>query len=153
MNDSAKLVATITFARNISEHIGDTEIFNSLTSVLHMKTDSNSLTVKDLEEIYKNIFRDLDTLKLDNHEKRIIDLIFEVADEIVNSEIEIGLNLENKIVLSIAIRLNVEVYMINKINDEVFVSGIRKNQSRRLYLKGLRRSFLMMKRVSKLLKE
>lgn len=133
LNDSAKLIATITFARNISEHIGETEIFNRLTSLLHIKTDSNSLTVKDLEGIYKNIFRDLGSLSLENQEKRIIDLIFEVANEIVNSEIEIGLNLENKIVLSIAIRLNAEVYMINKINDEVFVSGIRKNQTAALF--------------------
>lgn len=135
LNDSAKLVATITFARNISEHIGDTENFNRLTSVLHMKTDSTSITVKDLEEIYKSIFRDMDTLNLENHDKRIIDLIFEVADEIINSETEIGLNLENKIVLSIAIRLNAEVYMINKINNEVFVSGIRKNQTATLFKK------------------
>lgn len=135
LNESAKLIATITFSRNISEYIGDTENFNRLTSILHVKADSNSITVKDLEGIYKNIFRDMGNLCLENHQYRIIDLIFEVADEIINLETEIGLNLENKIVLSIAIRLNAEVYMIKKINDRVFVSGIRKNQTAALYKK------------------
>lgn len=134
-NDSAKLLASITFARNIAEHIGDNDVFNKLTSVLHIKSISRSLTIKDIEDIYKNLFKDLSTLYLDNHDKRIIDLIFEIAEEIVHSEEEIALNLENKIVLSIAIRLNSEIYMINKIRDDAFVAGINKNQTAVLYKK------------------
>ncbi|MEC0269691.1 hypothetical protein [Paenibacillus anseongense] len=134
-NDSAKLLASITFARNIAEHIGDNDVFNKLTSVLHIKSLTSSITIKDLKEIYKNLFKDLATLSLDNQDKRIIDLVFEVAEEIVQSEEEIALNLENKIVLSIAIRLNSERYMIDKIRDDDFVTRITKNQTAVLYKK------------------
>lgn len=134
-NDPAKLIASITFARNISEHVGDDDVFNKLTSLLHIKSISSSILVKDLEEIYKNLFKDLSTLCLNNHDKRIIDLIFKVAEDIVHSEEEIALNLENKIVLSIAIRLNSEIFMISKIRDDTFVAGISKNQTAVLYKK------------------
>jgi hypothetical protein len=40
-----------------------------------------------------------------------------------------GINLENKIVLSIAIRLFAEEFMVRKINDPAFWSGIRRSQT------------------------
>gem|GEM_PF-4253882 len=43
--------------------------------------------------------------------------------------------LENKIILAIAIRLKVEEHMILKINDPVFVNGIEKDQTRKLFEK------------------
>ena len=42
------------------------------------------------------------------------------------------MNLENKIVLAIAIRLLAERYMIDKIADPVFVAGLEANQARGL---------------------
>lgn len=127
LENSATLIASVTFARNIAHYISDNENFTKLTSILHIKPNTKYITIKDLQEIYKTIFRDLNELNIDNPHKKIFDLIFEVADEIVNSETELGLNLENKVVLSLAIRLNAEIYMINKINDEAFVYAIKKN--------------------------
>lgn len=42
------------------------------------------------------------------------------------------MNFENKIVLSIAIRLKAEEYMVAKIADQAFVDGIVANQTPRL---------------------
>ena len=133
LSDNAKLIASVTFARNIAEYVGDNENFNKLTSILHMKEATKNLTVKELQEIYKDIFRDLSELELDNSNKRLYDIIFEVADQIVDSESESEANIENKVVLSIAIRLNAELHMINKINDAEFVSKINKNQTGELF--------------------
>ncbi|WP_265938411.1 ATP-binding protein [Bacillus thuringiensis] len=133
LSDNAKLVASVTFARNIAEYIGDDENFNKLTSILHMKEATKVLTIKDLQEIYKSIFRDLSDLELVNSDRKLYSVIFEVADQIVSSELESVANLENKVVLSIAIRLNAELYMIKKINDTEFVRRIKKNQTGKLF--------------------
>jgi hypothetical protein len=44
-------------------------------------------------------------------------------------------NLENKVVLAIAIRLAAEEFMVNKINDAAFVAGIGANQTQALVKK------------------
>lgn len=44
-------------------------------------------------------------------------------------ETEEVVELEKKIVLSIAIRLKAEEFLINKINDDAFVRGITSNQT------------------------
>ncbi|MDM5187568.1 hypothetical protein QUF99_09620 [Bacillus sp. DX4.1] len=132
LSDDAKLVASVTFARNIADYIGDNENFNKLTSILHMKKETTVLTIKDLHGIYKSIFRDLSDLELANADKNLYSIIFEVADQIVGSDSESVANLENKVVLSIAIRLNAELYMIKKINDDEYVRGITSNQTGKL---------------------
>ncbi|NOU75798.1 hypothetical protein GC098_31325 [Paenibacillus sp. LMG 31458] len=43
------------------------------------------------------------------------------------------IKVENKIVLSIATRINAEVYMIQKIKDPSFVSSINSNQTGKLF--------------------
>jgi len=133
LSDNAKLVASVTFARNIAEYIGDEENFNKLTSILHLKEATKVLTIKDLERIYKSIFKDLSDIELDNSDRKLYDIIFEVAEQIVSSNTESVVNLENKVVLSIAIRLNAELYMIKMINDNEFVSRIKKNQTGKLF--------------------
>ena len=98
-----------------------------------MKESTKVLTIKDLQGIYKSIFKDLSDIELVNSDRKLYDIIFEVADQIVSFNTESVANLENKVVLSIAIRLNAELYMINKINDYDFVSKIKKNQTGKLF--------------------
>ena len=43
-----------------------------------------------------------------------------------------GINFENKIVLAIAIRIGAERFMIGKIDDATFVSGIKSHQTQAL---------------------
>ena len=64
---------------------------------------------------------------------KLLDLIFNIADKLSDDVSEVGLNLENKIVLSIAIRLYAEKFMIAKINNENFVNLIKSSQTGKLF--------------------
>jgi hypothetical protein len=133
LRNQVKLISSITFTRNIAEYTGDTENFKRLTSVLHVKSDTRSITISDINEIYKVIYKDLTELQLDNLERPIYGLIMELAESISADATERGLNLENKILLSIAIRLKAEEFMIEKINEPAFVSAITKYQTGKLF--------------------
>ncbi|NOU81576.1 hypothetical protein GC101_22195 [Paenibacillus sp. LMG 31459] len=133
LNDKVKLIASISFARNIAEYVGDKVNFNKLTSILHKKDNSGTLLIKDIESSYKEIFKDMDQLVLNDPDKYVLDVIFEVAEQLCGESTETGLNLENKIVLSIATRINAEIYMISKIHDPSFVSKIKSNQTGKLF--------------------
>ena len=61
-------------------------------------------------------------------ETPVIGLLLDTAKEIACAG-EMTLDLEKKIVLSIAIRLLVEAKMIEVIDDDSFVGGITKNQT------------------------
>ncbi len=56
------------------------------------------------------------------------DLIYKVATAVAADPTETAV-LEDKVVLSIAIRLKAEDFMISKINDEPFWHGITSNQT------------------------
>jgi hypothetical protein len=65
-----------------------------------------------------------------NGNSPVIDMIKHEADECLKAGD--GINLENKVVLSIAIRVFAEKFMVEKINDEQFVANIESNQTPRL---------------------
>jgi hypothetical protein len=57
----------------------------------------------------------------------MIDMIRHEANECL--KISDGINLENKVVLSIAIRIIAEKFMVEKIKDDNFVDSIKSNQT------------------------
>lgn len=128
------LIASIPFVRNLAEYSGYNDEFTKLTSLLHIKSDTNNLTVQDLQEIFKKILKDKSSLQLNDTDKKIIDLIFELADEISQNTDEV-IALENKIVLSIAIRLKAEQFIIQKINNQLVIDNIGKPQTVKLIKK------------------
>ena len=111
----------IPFTRNIikyrREYQKENDIknkYSKLTSCLHIKKD------KPLSKEILNIIREeLEKFKdatIDFENKKIIDLIKETADEIIKEDTNIDkIDLKNKIVLSIAIRLLAEEFMMGKI--------------------------------------
>lgn len=125
------LIASIPFVRNLAECLGDTNNFNKLTNLLHIKKDTRTLTTRNLEEVYKQILKDMDNLQLPNPDKSIYDLIIETASSIMSRD-EISMELDDKIVLAIAIRLTAEQYVIDKIQDNEFVQSITKNATNQL---------------------
>ena len=126
--NNAMLLASIPFVRNLAEYIWYEGQFKKLTSLLHFKGDTNAIKISELENIIKSILVDKTSLSLANPDKLVLDLIYETADEILNNTDEI-IELENKIVLAIAIRLKAEKYMTVKINDDPFCNWITENQS------------------------
>lgn len=129
LSDDKKLIASIPFVRNIIEYTkGDSDAdFIKLTSLLHIKSNSDSILKSNLQAIYNVIFPNL-SLTLTDGSKKVIDLIFDLADGCLTATESI--NLENKILLSIAIRLKAEKFILSKITDKSEVNG---NQTRRLF--------------------
>ncbi len=126
--NKAILIASIPFVRNLAEYSGHKEIYDKLTSLLHFKENTESINLSGLEVIIKAILIDKNELTLENGNNLVIDLIYEIADSILSSTIEI-IELENKIVLAIAIRLRAEQFMVAKINNDVFWKSIKKFQT------------------------
>lgn len=128
LDEDILLIASIPFVRNLAEFSGDDASFNKLTSLLHLKADTETITVGDLESLIKGILKDQSALSLNNSARKVTELIFQVASAIAISGTD-NHALENKVVLSIAIRLRAEELMINRISDATFVAGITSMQT------------------------
>jgi hypothetical protein len=128
--DSKKKIASIPFIRNMVEYTrGDTDpAFVKLTSLLHWKSDSAGIKQGDLDAIYNAVFGTAGSSA--DAAKPVVDLIKQEAGTCVGGGD--GFNFENKIVLSIAIRLGAEQFMVTKIADPAFVAAIKANQSQTL---------------------
>lgn len=131
--DSKKKVASIPFIRNIIEFTkGDKDPdFVKLSSLLHWKSDSDNVTQGDLDRIYNTMFGG--TGVSTDGVKTVVEVILEEAKECLS--IDAGINFEHKIVLSIAIRIVAEKFMVTKINDKEFVDSIDTNQTPKLLAK------------------
>ncbi|MBP9121414.1 MAG: hypothetical protein KBF59_11180 [Ignavibacterium sp.] len=128
VGQEAMLIASIPFVRNIAEYAGYENEFTELTSLLHIKESTDTITKKNLEDIFKAILKDKYALVLSDPGKSVKTLIIETAENILIGASEI-IELENKIVLAIAIRLKAEQFMVTKINDEAFWKSITTNQT------------------------
>ena len=131
--DSMKKIASIPFIRNIIEYTkGDKDQdFLKLTSLLHWKSDSASFTLGNLDTIFNSVFGGAGSSA--DPDKLVMDIIKQKAEECL--KVGEGINFENKIVLSIAIRIAAEQFMIRKINDANFVSNIDTKQTFKLFAK------------------
>lgn len=131
--DAKKRIASIPFIRNLIEFTkGDADPdYISLTSLLHWKNDSAGITQEELNRIYNSVFGTTGTTADGN--TPVVDVIRDEADKCLDEGD--GVNFENKIVLSIAIRIAAEKFMIDKINDRAFLESISSNQTPRLLAK------------------
>jgi len=131
LSNSEKLVASIPFVRNLSEYAGKQDLFRRLTSLLHIKNETKTITLQDLYEMYAELLEE-DSFEVFGD---IEELVFE---EIINSCESLSgsgnddLSLEQKITLSIGIRLVAEECLIQKIADPDYVSGINSHQTGKL---------------------
>lgn len=126
-----KKIASIPFMRNIIEYTkGDKDPqFTKLTSLLHWKADSATITHNDLDGIYNFLFNGTETSQ--DGTTAVVDCILNEANNCLNAGE--GINFENKVVLSIAIRLVAEKFMVKKIDDSAFVTSIEAHQTAMLF--------------------
>jgi len=131
--DSKKKIASIPFIRNIIEYTKGNKDpdYVKLTSLLHWKSDTAGITQGELDGIYNSVFGT--TGMSADGKSAMIDIIHHEACECL--KVGDGINFENKIVLSIAIRIGAEQFMVNRINDIKFVESIESNQTPRLLAK------------------
>ncbi len=132
--DPKKKIASIPFIRNIIQYTkGEADpAYAKLTSLLHWKTDSANITQSDLDYIYVGLFST--SGQSADGDKPVIEMIHMVAGGCLNLDGG-GINLENKIVLSIAIRLAAERFMVEKIGEPQFVASITSDQTPKLLAK------------------
>ncbi|MBU8923260.1 MAG: hypothetical protein KOO63_15680 [Bacteroidales bacterium] len=123
------MLATIPMARNLVEYTcgqsDDDYLF--LTSLLHMKSATAGATMSQLANVLNRVMN-TSAIGGDN---LVLDAIYEEAESCTNHLDSI--QLENKVVLSIAIRLLAEEQMIDAINDSTITGDISSNQTRVLY--------------------
>lgn len=124
-SDAKKRIATIPFMRNLIEFTRneDDPSYQKLTSLLHWREDSAGITQGELAKIFKDIF-DIDGT-IDEGIK-VMDLLESAVGECLKAAD--GINFENKIVLSIAIRLKAEQFMFRKIGDPSLMASLSKEQ-------------------------
>lgn len=116
-------IAYIPFMRNVIEYTQGTKNpdrtdnadYLTLTRMVHYKDESDALTFADYKAIFERTFPNTPFPEI-TLDFGIMDQIFATADNCQNAED--GVNLEHKIVLSLATRVWAERYMIGKIRGD-----------------------------------
>ncbi|MEQ6896280.1 hypothetical protein [Microbacterium sp. KR10-403] len=132
-SDGMKRIAAIPFVRNLVEYTKDTSDpgYQTLTSLIHWKKESRAITHGDLDAIFTATVGGTTGSAWDDSTGSVLDLIFSEADAAIDADE--GVNFANKIVLSIAIRLLAESYMVSAIGDSTFTDAITSHQTPKLY--------------------
>lgn len=131
--DTNFLIALIPFVRNLTEYtkgMSSNPHYDTLTDLLHIKQNTLTVTHQDLTSIFSSV---VPSITSNADLTKVIDSIFDCADTISGETVHTEVNLEKKIVLSIATRLKAEQFMIDKINNPSMLNGISGNQTFELF--------------------
>ena len=109
----SNLVALIPFVRNLVEYYQekDSPDFMALTGCLHLLNNTETMTDTELVGIILKIEAYKDKLKYEATGERVLDIIFREADQIATGDEVHEIMIEDKVVLSIAIRLKAEMFL------------------------------------------
>ena len=145
LNDNELVrIASIPIMRNLIEYTQGPKAddYKLLTSLLHMRSDTGDIVQQQLDKIYANlsVASDSGPIKYKQPEQTVLNSIFETANKILDSTSDSTLSLDDKVALSIAIRLRSEQYMIAAIDDSDFVDNISSNQTSQLYREFIKRN-------------
>ncbi|MCB9246244.1 MAG: hypothetical protein H6606_07410 [Flavobacteriales bacterium] len=126
----------IPFFRNLIEYAvgNDSDEYQLFTDCLHMKHETHKITVSDLVDVMRTNFPAYQSRydHIDFLNDNVLDVILNEAEMIVAHGINDEVAIENKIVLSMAIRLKAEQFMLRKI-ETVDADEINSNQTRVLF--------------------
>ena len=145
------VIAMIPFVRNLVEYGRDLKVclddhenegvnddFNLLTMLLHEKSETANMRFSDLKSIYK-AYLGIDEFEADvEPDKHIIEALYEICDHLTEADAE----LENKVLLAMAIRHKAETFMKNELRAYTGQLSWRKN--RRANETGTSNQFLLM---------
>jgi hypothetical protein len=129
--DPKKAIACVPFIRNIIEYTrgeGDQDYIR-LTSLLHWKPTSSTVLIQHLDAIFTATFGSQGNSRDPN--RPVVDLISDTAAACLTATE--GMNFENKIILSIAIRLSAERFMIGRISNSALTDNIKAKQTQKLF--------------------
>lgn len=130
-SDIKAFISLIPFVRNLIEYTkGENDNdYIMLTNCLHIKNDTNTLQAICINNIIKSILN----IQSNNSQNLIKDMIYNEAQNILNDNNLNPIYIENKIVLSISIRLKAEEFMIKKLINNNILNEIKNNQTRELF--------------------
>lgn len=134
-SDKKKRIASIPFMRNLIEYVTgkDDDDYLKLTCLLHWKDTSAAITQNELNAVYIKLFGLNGAAQPADDKTSVIEAIQAQATECLQAPE--GINFENKIVLSVAIRLAAEKFMVEKIADDAFWRGLGEFQTHKLMQK------------------
>lgn len=131
LGDPKLMIACIPFVRNLADYCGDKETKADLTKLLHVKQDSENFTFRDLQSMFQKVLSGEMAERCYNLEEFVFKKISKICDDILNENLD-EIQLENKIVLSIGIRIKAEQCIIKHINDQTYVNSIKSYQTIKL---------------------
>jgi len=131
LDEEVKMIASIPFVRNLAEYTGNEVAFLRLTSLLHIKADTFAFTSADLKTVYDTVLQPGGFKDFGGSVFYVVQRVFHHCEQIclVNPD---ELALEEKITISIGIRLRAEEFLIREINDPAFVATIKSRQTSKL---------------------
>ena len=134
LQNPATLVASIPFVRNLAEYVGNETALDTLTSLLHIKEQTQLLTVNDLYGVYQSVLAEGSFSDFSGKADSVFELVMTACAAICDLDDD-NLALEQKIALSVGIRLVAEQVLIDEIRDPDYVGSIQKNQTGKLIRK------------------
>lgn len=134
LSDISIFIASVPFIRNLAEYTGDGDSFDKLTALLHIKNNTENITIGEVANLYRQVLHNSVSFEGPDNDAIFLDKLFECCEVIVSSHDE-AISLERKIILAIGIRLKAEKYIISNIQEDEWVSTIRKNQTSKLIKK------------------
>ncbi len=116
--DKAAFISLIPFVRNIIEYTnGDScDDYLLLTSCLHDKPETNMITIGQLYSCLKSNIKGLEDIEFAGEEKLYIEILNEATQDAISDSNEIEIT--NKLVLSISIRIKTEKYLNSILTEE-----------------------------------
>lgn len=128
------IISMIPFVRNLVEYRSGikSQDYLDLTSLLHIKPNTSDFNLGHLEVIISTTMNGLQLSETINKAESVIDFIYDTADIVIQTLIDSAdeIRLENKVALSIAIRLKAEEFMISHVVDATPITGM---QTAKLY--------------------
>lgn len=111
-------IGSIPFIRNLIEYTKghSDDDYKKLTACLHQKIDTKSITMSELFQIYKRTINIDEKVNIEFGDNFYLDSLYSEAQMILSDDNEV--DLVNKLILSMAIRLKAETYMDNVLNDQ-----------------------------------
>ena len=136
IDNSLYLIALIPFVRNIVEYTkgGSSDEYIQLTSFLHVKPETESLTMGDLMRIVAANIHIANKVSISNTDQKYINCLYCKAEDVVKYDNLIAI--ENKLVLSMAIRIIAELFMTREIGGKTDENrDVNSNQTKFLFEK------------------
>ncbi len=134
-SNKLNFISLIPFVRNIIEYTcgNDSDEYTKLTSCLHIKALSSTLTARDIADIYQSHITYCYTIDIHDFEaENIIHLILSTSDDLISQGAINEITLENKLLISIAIRLLTEQFLLHQLGDAIDTNTITSDQTRHL---------------------